>query len=638
MAELLVKTVKEWKEMSGQAIADEIKTFYKDDNFKSSEEKSWSNSLPKLVEVIDEAGFGDLMLVVEFELPIVGKRPDAVLLGNRKTDKKPFALIIELKKWSLNGIEIKGEKILVRGNDGLYEDAHPIYRTEDYLEILKHNFTNVNNGKLEVEACQYLHNFDRGDKEALLQGVFEKYKDKADRLFCEGEEAVFKQYIKNLFKSSETDSKAKELLENGEFCYSEEEIAIFKKIAEDPECIELMADQLPIKEKIEDVLKQLFCDRTKLNKQMIIISGSVGTGKTYVGFYILSRFFEYYRIKYGTAHKNSSAVFTTVRNKTYRTVVENCNYGRIYFPYLFKLYREKDETRDILIVDEAHRIKEEELKYLKVAKIVVILQDDRQRLLKDEVGTRETFNKFAEENKYELFELELTTQKRCGLSNYVDKIDNLLYNDEIKNPDPDKNNGIDITICNTLEEFKKCFDEKYEDKKNEKEKSIKYFAPLCWDWQTESYTYYKERDLLKLNDDENIPINYDIEITDKTGEYQNQWHPKGSDNLIEWYKKSKLVGCVFNAQGLGFAYVALIWWKDLKWDKVNSDWIINFNEIKDSSYSDEFKKSDSDEDKAKKREIVLNTYRILLTRAKYGIYIWFVDEDTKEHFKEVMGL
>ena len=36
-------------------------------------------------------------------------------------------------------------------------------------------------------------------------------------------------------------------------------------------------------------------------------------------------------------------------------------------------------------------------------------------------------------------------------------------------------------------------------------------------------------------------------------------------------------------------------------------------------------------------ELVLNTYRVLLTRAKSSVHIWFRDQNTKEHVRKVMG-
>ena len=34
-------------------------------------------------------------------------------------------------------------------------------------------------------------------------------------------------------------------------------------------------------------------------------------------------------------------------------------------------------------------------------------------------------------------------------------------------------------------------------------------------------------------------------------------------------------------------------------------------------------------------ELFLNIYRVLLTRIKKGIFIWFKDKETEEYFKEI---
>ena len=36
-----------------------------------------------------------------------------------------------------------------------------------------------------------------------------------------------------------------------------------------------------------------------------------------------------------------------------------------------------------------------------------------------------------------------------------------------------------------------------------------------------------------------------------------------------------------------------------------------------------------------KLDLLLNIYRVMLTRGKKGLGIWFKDEETKKHFKEV---
>ena len=151
-------------------------------------------------------------------------------------------------------------------------------------------------------------------------------------------------------------------------------------------------------------------------------------------------------------------------------------------------------------------------------------------------------------------------------------------------------------------------------KKYQSDKSIKYYAPYCWEWKSR---------------DEETAI--DIVISEDGAVFQKQWNPQ--DDQYQWYLDSvDRVGCIYTAQGLGFNYVALLWWDDLRWDKSQGKWSVDFN--KATRYDRLLKGSLSNG--ADNDFIMLNIYRVLLTRAKKGVYIWFKDPDTREHFREVV--
>lgn len=86
-----------------------------------------------------------------------------------------------------------------------------------------------------------------------------------------------------------------------------------------------------------------------------------------------------------------------------------------------------------MVVDEAHRVTDFDLKkdgtghILNQAKIVVILQDDNQRVLGNEIGSLENYKNFARNNGFTLQTFGLKLQKRAGFGSYVENIDRLLY-------------------------------------------------------------------------------------------------------------------------------------------------------------------------------------------------------------------
>lgn len=65
--------------LSGDEIAQRMENFYNDNS--DAEKKSWRASLPKLIEVIQSAGLGNLYIATEYELP-AGGRIDAALIGD----------------------------------------------------------------------------------------------------------------------------------------------------------------------------------------------------------------------------------------------------------------------------------------------------------------------------------------------------------------------------------------------------------------------------------------------------------------------------------------------------------------------------------------------------------------------------
>ena len=148
----------------------------------------------------------------------------------------------------------------------------------------------------------------------------------------------------------------------------------------------------------------------------------------------------------------------------------------------------------------------------------------------------------------------------------------------------------------------------------------------------------------------------DITIPDNGYVFEKQWNPL--NHQYEWYINSiERVGCIYTAQGLGFDYVGLLWMDDLVWR--TDHWEYNINKITDND-TNMLKKSIINLENEKRifenkygklpdstnrkidiyiedaEKVLLNIYRVLLTRAKKGIFIWFKDEETKEHFIEMI--
>lgn len=178
---------------------------------------------------------------------------------------------------------------------------------------------------------------------------------------------------------------------------------------------------------------------------------------------------------------------------------------------------------------------------------------------------------------------------------------------------------------------------------------MKWYAPFCWAW---SGSVQQQ----------------DISIPQADGTFRKMWNPKGGQ--YRWYEGKRAedldqVGCIYTAQGLEYDDTGVIWWDDLCWDPQSRDWQVDLDKCCDGQFvrsivehfggrlrsrsapwsvmhDGQWKNMaqfllDSGADMAAITELVLNTYRVLLTRAKGSVHVWFKDPCTRDHVREVLG-
>lgn len=621
----------------------ELKSIFAEENEK--EQQSWENSIPKLLSVIAESGLADLFVVFEYELPVGKNRIDCTVIGRNENDEVCI-LIVELKQWAHIYNDLENEnpcKVKLTADD--IERQHPLAQIQTYSKYLENNHTFCEKPNVKIYKCAYLHNFE--DKEALFQEPYHIYrKHFYDLTFTKNDVEDFKTMLNGIFinKSSYEDAKS---FCDGEYTTGENGLKELKNILKSNAAITLLEEQRDIISLFSNALKNINSTNGKNERIVEVISGNVGSGKTYLAFEMLRRAIN----RFG----NKSCFYTLV-NATVRDVIEGTFNNKI------ALYTDSvansNSAKYIVIIDEAHRInnvKETLVKLLRNTKIVIILQDDTQRILFSEEGTRDNYEQSIEElsKQYNIKrlwrkseKLKLKTDLRTNArSGFIENLNKFLSDEEL-------NESTYISELYNLKVMNKLSDIENELKEKDKKYQCKWVAPFCWDWTRNTK-------------------NNDIAIDD----FKKTWNPPRDKNDVtkqyNWYKKSyehhlDEVGCIYTLQGLDFDYTAAIFWDDLYWR--DGKWNVDLNKIKDQFYliSDLARKYGGVADRVQKDghwiiryknsqyeindfikviseeksidlqkeviQIIKNIYRVLLSRAKNGMYVWFKEEETKMRF------
>ncbi|MBX7245321.1 MAG: DUF2075 domain-containing protein [Candidatus Sumerlaeaceae bacterium] len=98
------------------------------------------------------------------------------------------------------------------------------------------------------------------------------------------------------------------------------------------------------------------------------------------------------------------------------------------------------------------------------------------------------------------------------------------------------------------------------------------------------------------------------------------------------------VGCPYAVRGFDYDYVGILWLNDLLWR--TDKWIVNLDSVFETGVGNLPKQAAKQAGKAAYNELLLRvaqTYRILLTRAIKGAYVWIPDTETRDHILASQG-
>ncbi len=252
-----------------------------------SELTSWERSLPQMAKVLRDANLKeDTHILLEYKLPSTEKRIDFLIAGRDKKGKKN-AVIIELKQW---------EKAKRAEGNGIVktflgqrerETVHPSYQASSYKRYLQ-NFNEAlysDSSKIHLSSCVYLHNYIMAmSDEPLLDQRYHEYFGDSPIYFQFNDRDLAKDLQKSVANGNGKDIA--EAIENGKIRPSKKLVETVSSLLRGNEEFILLDEQKVAFEKVVS-LHQQFQNHTD-RKQVILIKGGPGTGKSVIGLNLLS--------------------------------------------------------------------------------------------------------------------------------------------------------------------------------------------------------------------------------------------------------------------------------------------------------------------------------------------------------------
>lgn len=619
MSALLRETANRVKEMAlSKTLVEKLAAqmlFQMGNSPSPAEKRSWENSLIEISELFIQCGLGDVNLLVEYQLPYSSKRIDVIALGSSPKNESPTVIVIELKQWT-NASLIEGALDSLKIDSyGSTPILHPAVQVSRYCEYLNDFNRYVSDENTNLFGVTYLHNWMDTNNSALdlVQPTSH------GMLFTGNQKNRLKEFLTAQISPKFSDQITDDFLNS--------------KIAPTKQLMQLAAEEVRNREQFRlldeqqiaysMVMKALRDAETSNTKTAVIITGGPGTGKSVIALSLLG---ELSRRGKTTLHATGSKAF---RNSLRKIAGARSPQVQKLFSYFNSFMSAERNSLDVIICDEAHRIRETSAnrytkadlrtgtpqlhELLNVARVPVFLLDSNQVVRKGETGTPDYIEQEAREMGLKVIRVDLDGQFRCGGSRlYETWLNGFLNLDSSEKISWTKDPNFNVLVADSPEEI----ESKLRDFESEGYKS-RITAGYCWTWNDP-------------NEDGTLPN--DVKI----GNWSKPWNVKG-DRGVGGYLSGELwaidpkgfdqIGCVYTAQGFEYDWNAVIFGPDLVWR--SGMWVAERSGSKDPAMRgiapEHFE------------TLVKNTYKVLLTRGLVGTLIFSVDEETQQYFKSLFN-
>lgn len=579
-----------------------------------AEVRSWRRSLPILAGDLRDAGLGGVEMLFEYRLPLSSKRADVVLAGVTRAGE-PRYLVVELKQWS-EAHRFEDSDTLVSVSGYPRPVLHPLEQVRAYEEYIQDFTAVLEDHPDRISGVAYLHNATDFGVADLLD-----HPAAAGRVFTGQRRGAFQEYLRSVF-APESGAEAADLLLGSKIAPSKQLMALAAEEVQRREMFVLLDEQ---REAFEYVRHAVDAARRRNTKTAVIVAGGPGSGKSVIALSLLGHLAREGRT---VVHATGSQSFTQTLRKV---AARGSTRIRKAFQYFNSFMGSEPNELDVLILDEAHRIRETSAnrytraalrtgrpqidELLSAARTPVFLLDQNQVVRPGELGTVADIEAAARERGIDVLSLTLDDQFRCGGSlAYVAWVERLLG---LRPGGPTQWTGDDdfsVSVMQSPHEL-----DAWRAAREAEGYGARLTAGFCWPWSDPRA---------------DGTLVHDVAI----GDWSRPWNLKG-DRAVGGAPPAPLwatdpagswqVGCVYTAQGFEYDFAGVIIGPDLVWR--DGAWRLIREANRDPALRSRSALSDLEFGR-----LVKNVYKVLLTRGMQGVGIYSTDPPTNDFLRSLI--
>lgn len=587
----------------------------------------WAHEYARFSNALRRARIDDDMQVaIEYHVSAAGRsRIDVLLAGN--DGDRDTCLVLELKAWSDADASDVPDLVWSPYGGGTLAQ-HPCLQARKYKGLILRFNADIRDKGIEIHSAAYLFNLVRRHPEPLEDPRYRHIIEESRLFLADDADALSRFIEKHVRHRSRHDVLF--LLEKGRVIPSPALVERVGRMLEGNDEFDLLDVQNEAFQVIRHAIAGI---ATAVKRQVFIVHGGPGTGKSVIAVQLLAEILKSKRLGFFIAP--NKAFRDTLVEQLARGSREYREDGQALFQSSWSFHAAdfmKDRLHEVLIVDEAHRLKDEAYQYrgasmvddmVRAARISVFFLDETQRVQWNDSGSEDRIREAARKFKAHVHPpFRLTAQFRCGGSDgYLNWLDDILQIRPTGNFENWADEQYDFRV------FDDPADLYRELKARNAGNKARLVAGYSWEWPTAGRQRRGHVKHVSV-DGLSLPWNF-------SGE---NWAtaPDGIDQ----------VGCVHTCQGVEFDWLGVLVGPDLRFEngRVIGD---PARRARTDSSLKGWKtalREAGDDEAAKKavltkvQAIIKNTYKVLLSRGRKGCFVWCADPALREYLRERLQL